>query len=763
MGTGWRYGACNRRTFCPTGFVWIACAALICMGVPAALAGKWQKLNNCRLVTGEYFDGDSFHVQHGDKQYIFRLYFVDAPETDHELRDRIAEQAEYFGVSEIRASRLGRKAKRFVENVLKNPFTVYTQWEDAGGSSQMPRYFAVVKIGADDLAELLVENGLARIYGASTPLPDGTSIDTFFQRLRQLEARAKRRKAGAWSGKDVPEEEETAVAEAGAPPPEVRYANVPTVAFLRAEAFVNMERFEEAEEALRALLRRFPDHVQKARIEFYLALSVAMQERFAEAATRFREWLETYPHHVLATEVRYWLPIALYYGGQFAEAIPLFEQFVAQNPLSIYAPEAEYRAALCHYALENFEAAAKRLEAWHQKYPQHYFRSEAFVTLGDALAAMGELDRAKAAYLRVNKEGGPFYYMALTQAARVFKALGTPDDFREMAAAFARFIQDQPESDNIVDAAYQAGWALRQIGRIDEAQKLYWSILERYGDRPKWEGFDLLLKDLAGAYAEKPDEFAAELTRRQQRALDERRTTLAARLMWANLIMQPEDRQWAEIPRFVLRFGKERLGTETLSWVGEQYTRHGLPREGATFFRQLLALNPESRHAALAHVRLADLAVQDKEWTNAFDEAQQALGNAAEPALVMEAAFLRARALEGLQRYSEAITDYNTVLAGRSTPRPLKPQALLGIAACLEAQGRPRQAIPYYQRVYVLYGAYREAVAQAYLRSAIAFEKLNDRQAAINTYREMLSQESLADTPEAVEARRRLLQLGGSS
>lgn len=711
-------------------------------------------------------DGDSFHVLHGDKEYVFRLYFVDAPETDRELQDRIAEQAAYFGLSEMRITRLGRKAARFTEQTLKNPFTVYTQWEDAQGSSELPRYYAVVKVGSDDLAELLVENGLARVYGAATPLPDGTSVDTFFQRLRQLEARAKRRKAGAWVGKDAMfelEEEALAAAPEAGPPPEVRYANVPTVAFLRAEAFINTERFEEAEFEMRALLRRFPDHVQKARIEFYLALAIAMQERFSEAASRFREWLQTYPNHILKAEVQYWLPIALYYGGEYKEAIPLFEQFVAEHPLSVYAPEAAYRAALCRYALEDFETAARQLEAWLAKYPQHYFRSEALVTLGDALAAAGELERAKAAYLQVGKDGGPFYYMALTQAARVFKALGTTNDLREMATAFARFIQDQPESDNVVDAAYQAGWALRQIGRAEEAQRLYWGIIERYGDRPNWEGFDALLKDLSGTYGTNRAAYIADLQARQRKALDERRATMASRLAWAELMQRSDDEQWSEATRFVTRFGVDRLGIEGLAWLGEQYTRHGMAREGVTFFQKLLERQPESRYAALAHTRCAAVHVQDKKWQEAFESANAALAGAAEPALVMEATFLRARALEGLQRYSEAVTDYNNVLAGRSTPRPLKPQALLGLAACMEAQGRPRQAIPYYQRVYVLYGAFREAVAQAYLRSGMAFEKLNDREAAINTYREMLAQENLAGMPETVEARRRLLQLGGSS
>ena len=729
-----------------------------------ATSGKWQRLNNCRLVPGKYMDGDSFHVRHGDKTYIFRLYFVDAPETDRSLDDRIAEQAAYWNISETRVTRLGRTATRFTERTLKNGFNVYTQWEDAGGASELPRYYGIVKVGKDDLSELLVEQGLARVYGATTPLPDGTSIDSFFQRLRQLEARAKRRKAGGWSKvEDVAdaEEESAAPAEEEQPPPAVLWANVPVVAFLRAEAFINTERFEEAEEEMRALLKRFPDHNQLPRIEFYLALSLAMQERFAEAVALFREWQAKHPNHIMAPEVGYWLPISMFYAGDYPAALPLFEAFAAKYPMSVYAPEAAYRAALCRYAMEDYETCAKNLAAWVAANPEHYFRGEALVTLGDALAAIGELERAKEAYLSVGKESGPFYYMALTQAARVFKALGTQRDFQDMASAFARFIQDNPQSDNIIDAAYQAGWALRQTGRPDEARRLYWRMIERHGDNPSWEGFDAMLKDLSGMYSnEERESYSADLQEKQQKAVAEKRLTLAARLAWAEAQTRSPEDQWRAAQAIAIRFKRGQLGAETLAWIGELHVQNGKLEEGLAFFVQLLQTSPESRYAGRAHVQLAERKLEQENYEASLDHAESALAVAGEPRLIMEATFLRARSLEGLQRFSDAITDYNTVLSNRSAPRALKPEALLGIAACLEAQGRHRHAIPYYQRVYVLYGAYDSAVARAYLRSGKAFEQIKDIEAAVRTYRELLDQEALSSTAEALEARQRLAKLG---
>src|SRR5205809_288337 len=58
----------------------------------------WITLQGGHYLTKRPNDGDSFHVSIEGHEYIFRLYFVDAPEISAEFRDRVEEQAKYFGV-----------------------------------------------------------------------------------------------------------------------------------------------------------------------------------------------------------------------------------------------------------------------------------------------------------------------------------------------------------------------------------------------------------------------------------------------------------------------------------------------------------------------------------------------------------------------------------------------------------------------------------------------------------------------------------------
>src|SRR6266850_560754 len=162
----------------------------------------WVVLENCRLITNPANDGDSFHVSAGEKEYLFRLYLVDAPETDEMTPRRLIEQAKYFSITVPQAIEVGRAAKDFTQEKLSQPFTVFTRMSDAMGQSRLERFYAFVETKQGDLGEQLVRNGLARSYGFKTAPPGLTSSRIEIEKLQHFEDEAKREKIGAW-GMDV--------------------------------------------------------------------------------------------------------------------------------------------------------------------------------------------------------------------------------------------------------------------------------------------------------------------------------------------------------------------------------------------------------------------------------------------------------------------------------------------------------------------------------------------------------------------------------
>lgn len=184
----------------PRPFVFIL--ACLLFFASQAISREWVRIDGCRLDTAwGYNDGDSFRVILPDgNRAVFRLYAVDTPETDLEFRQRVSDQAEYFGITLDSAVEIGAEAKSAARAALSNGFTVWTKYEDALGRSQRSYAFiaAPFRDGHTDLGQALVSWGLARIHGKRVHTPGTSTADQYLATLRQAEANAKANLRGAW-------------------------------------------------------------------------------------------------------------------------------------------------------------------------------------------------------------------------------------------------------------------------------------------------------------------------------------------------------------------------------------------------------------------------------------------------------------------------------------------------------------------------------------------------------------------------------------
>jgi competence ComEA-like helix-hairpin-helix protein len=190
--------------FARTAFVGAAvvlCAAAVDLGAREE-SKDWVVLENCRLIVNSANDGDSFHASVANKEYIFRLYLVDAPETDALTPARLVEQAKYFQITVPQVIEVAEAAKEFAREKLSQPFTVFTRMSDAMGRSKLERFYALVQTKEGDLGEQLVRNGLARNYGYKAVPPGLPTSRVEVEKLQQFEDEARQEKIGGW-GVDV--------------------------------------------------------------------------------------------------------------------------------------------------------------------------------------------------------------------------------------------------------------------------------------------------------------------------------------------------------------------------------------------------------------------------------------------------------------------------------------------------------------------------------------------------------------------------------
>lgn len=179
-------------------------------GAAAAAESPWRTLGGCSLEAWDGNDGDSFLVQcpspkPGKEDFkVFRLYYVDTPESEDSLPERLEEQRRYWDLPDLRTVvKMGEEAKRFSRQFLSGRFEAHTMGEEAMGRTAMGRQFAMLSVDGNDLGLALVRNGLARVYG-KTPEAEDLGAYRFpsgawWGKLRQAEALAKREKKGCWA------------------------------------------------------------------------------------------------------------------------------------------------------------------------------------------------------------------------------------------------------------------------------------------------------------------------------------------------------------------------------------------------------------------------------------------------------------------------------------------------------------------------------------------------------------------------------------
>lgn len=163
-----------------------------------------------RLIESRTNEADTLRIKvsETEEEHIFVLYYVDALDASWTHPQRVQEQARYFGVaSSQRIVDEGVKAMQYVTQLLKDkPFTVMTRWEQVPERS---RFYALILVEIAPgrhayLADLLVQQGYARVAGVTTALPaDARSTNDYALELQALRTQAQQRKAGIWSASSL--------------------------------------------------------------------------------------------------------------------------------------------------------------------------------------------------------------------------------------------------------------------------------------------------------------------------------------------------------------------------------------------------------------------------------------------------------------------------------------------------------------------------------------------------------------------------------
>ena len=548
---------------------------------------------------------------------------------------------------------------------------------------------------------------------------------------------------------------------------------LPLVFYLQGMAQQKGDDHEAALATFDEVVEKFPKSEQAPRAFFMKGFTLLLAERNDEAAELFAEFAKQYPDHDLGEPAAYWHGSALAFARRFAEARNVLAALPGKYPKGVLHGPAAFRHAYCAQSLRDYETAEKELKDYLQKHPDGEETGEARILLGDALLAQAKSDEGKEIYASVPDTAGRFHEEAQFKLAKVLRL---EEDYEGLRDLMRNYLAQHSNSPRAAEALFLIGTAWRQEDQVDKAKEEYRTAIKQFGNDHEAYAVEDLLLGLGRLYrgeSEKLD-YLAELRAMRAEAEASQQEVLAVRTIWA--LARAAQKSDPDLSQALLREASvmvepevtsstvladcaeaQMLAAATESDPAEATRRREM---AAGLYRDLLKWHPRAAQKDRALGALARLALEQNDTQTALDYYARIERDTPWSPLMGEVLMTRAGLEVGEGRLDEAAESYTRLLAAENVSGKLKAQALLALGELEMQRNQPQKAIPYYQRIYILYGKWRDAVAKAYLRSGEAFEKINDREAARKTYEELANSEDLAALPEAEQARERLKKFG---
>ncbi len=284
---------------------------------------------------------------------------------------------------------------------------------------------------------------------------------------------------------------------------------------MRANVLHKLDQPAAALKDVDAFLKTNPDRDAMSNAIYLRGLSQASLKQYGNAEQTYRSILKQHPKFAAADQVLYELAWARHDGGQ-GDATALFRQLAENYPTSPLAAECWYRVGESQYAADDAHAAIHSFSQAEAKATTNQLREKAIHKQSWSHFHQGNHDQAKAGFgrqveafpdgnlvadarlmiaeanfqsknypeaLRLFSEelpkantNKPLMAISLLHAGQAASQIEQWDTSLEL---LERCIREHPAAETVDEARYELGWAMYNLGRLDEALPLFEQIANR--------------------------------------------------------------------------------------------------------------------------------------------------------------------------------------------------------------------------------------------------------------------------------------------
>lgn len=552
-------------------------------------------------------------------------------------------------------------------------------------------------------------------------------------------------------------------------------ANAGAVSYLRGAMALEAGDYAQAVSYFGSALSTQPTGEYADRMSFLTGNAHFLASDYKAALASYEQYLRDFPAGQYAEESAYRQALCQLFLEQYEQAQKSFLAYMSAHPRGEFAPEVRYRLAAIKYAAKEYEPTMADCQAWLKEYPDNHTAGEVFALLADAQSATDQKELAAASYVNGYKaamaaDNQEVLGYSLFEAGKVLGKIG---QWEKVAGIFEEFLKDQPDHPLAPAAVASIIQARTKLSQFDEAKSFAAAQAARFIADPTKEATENLLTQLAGLCArrkQKDVDPAAELERLLTFSPEAKvpdSATVKARRLFARAELMTFLRKPKEHDNLIYQMADETkpgdLSPLLLGEAGESLMAHDRILPAREMFEQLVTRFPKSNVLDFGYVGLGDLAYKAGDFPKALSLYSKAVDDIPSSYRLKQATVGKAKALLALNRTDEAAKMFEQIASVKEWRGETTAESLVSLGDIEAKRSDFPKAIGYYQRVYVAWQKYPRWVARAYIESAHAFEKLGKNEEALNTYKEMVANEKIADTGEVQEARQRLAELGKGS
>jgi len=488
--------------------------------------------------------------------------------------------------------------------------------------------------------------------------------------------------------------------------------------------YYKLKQFESAREAFKSVITKYPNSEYIDDAQYFIGDCFFQEANYDQAALEFER--VNSKNNDLQAQARYYNSLSLYRMGRNQEALTAYEKFVGEFPSSpfmtgayfdmgsIHSKLKEYDAATQNYELaiqnakdditkgtiqyeignnyftaEDYQMAITAYKKLMETYPNDTNIPEARYYIAESYWWLKDYQSSLQGYTEVldKDPNGPHVVEAMFRIGQNNYQLGN----KELALEwYDKIINDHSDSPLVKDAVYEKLWALGDLKRYDEVEKVGRDYINKYKKDPTYDvaaaETQMKLGDIkyeAGNYAQAADEYLLVVSDYPDLPKFDpfkSRSLLQAGTAYYTL---SENSNWDEADL--------RKATDFYEQLLNMYQRNFDEKrefEGRTEYITSAVINLGLAYSTLKETDKANQVLSMLPKTNPE---------------YGRAVYLRGKALADAGRTDEALAAYREMVNNKGLSEDWRSRAAIELASNLTKAGKVQEALTEYQNIITEY------------------------------------------------------------